>query len=323
MLEILQAGPLTLVQDLGRPGLRHLGLGAGGAFDALALQRANALLGNPPGAAALEFAAGPLRLRCPQRDAWFALAGAEFEARIGARALPPGLRWLLRAGEELRLEGPVSGLHAVLAVDGGLALPPQLGSQSTLLRAGLGGLEGRALRRGDRLPLGPARTLSGRLGLRAPQRPSRLRVLIGPAFDELDAASRRAFWQAEWRVGPQSDRMGLRLAGPLLRRSGPELLSHAVLPGLIQLPPGGQPIVLGVDAQTTGGYPRLAQLIEADLWCLAQLRPGEAVGFARVELDEARALLAAQQRELSALRHWLGDERHDGSERRHRRGLRR
>lgn len=306
MLEILQAGPLTLVQDLGRPGLRHLGLGAGGAFDALALQRANALVGNPPGAAALEFAAGPLRLRCVQRDTWFALAGAVFDARVGSRPLPPGLRWRLRAGEELRLDGPVSGLHGVLAVDGGIALPPQLGSQATALRAGLGGLEGRALRRGDGLPLGPPRALSGRLGLRAPVRPSRLRVLIGPAFDELDAASRRAFWQADWRVGAHSDRMGLRLVGPSLRRSGPELLCHAVLPGLIQLPPSGQPIVLGVDAQTTGGYPRLAQVIDADLWCLAQLRPGEALGFARVELDAARALAAEQARALAALRHWLG-----------------
>lgn len=305
MLEILQAGPLTLVQDLGRPGLRHLGVGAGGAFDAPALQRANALLGNAFGAAALEFAAGPLRLRC-RRDAWFALAGAAFEARIAGKAQPPGLRWRLPAGEELRLDGPTAGLHAVLAVDGGIALPPQLGSQSTALRAGFGGLQGRPLRRGDELPLGAPRALQRRLGLRPPVRPPRLRVLIGPEFDELDAASRRAFWKAEWRVSAQSDRMGLRLAGPPLRRSGAELLSHAVLPGLIQLPPGGQPIVLGVDAQSTGGYPRLAQLIAADLWCLAQLRPGEALGFARVELDEARELLAAQQRELAALRHWLG-----------------
>jgi biotin-dependent carboxylase-like uncharacterized protein len=305
MLEILQAGPLTLVQDLGRPGLRHLGLGAGGAFDAPALQRANALVGNPPGAAALEFPAGPLRLRCASRELWVALAGAEFAARIGRQAQPPGLRWRLPAGEELRLDGPISGLHGVLAVDGGIALPPQLGSLSTQLRAGIGGLQGRALRGGDRLPLGPARALKGRLGLRPPSRPARLRVLIGPEFDELDAASRRAFWQAEWRVAPQSDRMGLRLAGPPLRRSGAELLSHAVLPGLIQLPPGGQPIVLGVDAQTTGGYPRLAQLIEADLCYLAQLRPGEALGFARVEIDEARELLDAQQRELANLRRWL------------------
>ena len=118
MLEILQAGPLTLVQDLGRPGLRHLGLGAGGAFDAPALQRANALVGNPPDAAALEFPAGPLRLRCASRDLWLALAGAEFAARIGRQAQPPGLRWRLPAGEELRLDGPISGQHGVLAIDG-------------------------------------------------------------------------------------------------------------------------------------------------------------------------------------------------------------
>ena len=304
MLEILQAGPLTLVQDLGRPGLRHLGVGAGGAFDAPALQRANALLGNAPGAAALELVAGPLRLRCA-RDAWFALAGAAFEARIAGRLQAPGLRWHLPVGQELRLDGPLSGQHGLLAVDGGIAVPLVLGARATALRGGFGGHQGRALRRGDVLPLGSPKALQGRRGLHSPQPQALLRALAGPEFPQLDAASQLAFLQADWQLGPHGDRMGLRLSGPALRREGPELASQAVMPGLVQLPPGGQPIVLGVDAQTTGGYPRLAQVIAADLWQLAQLRPGDRLRLSFVDLAQARALLAAQQRELDLLRKWL------------------
>jgi len=306
MLEILQAGPLTLVQDLGRPGLRHLGVGAGGAFDAPALQRANALLGNAPGAAALELVAGPLRLRC-DRDAWFSLAGAAFEARVDGRLQAPGMRWPLRAGQELRLDGPVSGQHGVLAVDGGIAVPLVLGARATALRGGFGGHEGRALRRGDRLPLGPARSLRGRRGLHSPQPRPQLRALAGMELQQLDPASQIAFWQSDWQLGPHGDRMGLRLSGPALRRTGAELASQAVMPGLVQLPPGGQPIVLGVDAQTTGGYPRLAHVIAADLWQLAQLRPGDRLRFVLVDLAQARALQAEQARELAVLRSFLVD----------------
>ncbi len=302
MLEILAAGPLSLVQDLGRPAWRALGIPAGGAMDAPALQRANALLGNAPGAAAIELVAGPLRLRC-HRDAWFALAGADFEAFIDGRPQPPGLRWQLPAGAQLELRGPRVGQYALLAVDGGIDVPLCLGSRSTAVRAGFGGHEGRALRRGDRLPLGPANAaLQGRRGLRGPAFTALLGLLPGPEYEELDAASRAQLWAARWRLTPQSDRMGLRLAGPALQRSGPELLSHAVAPGLLQLPPSGQPILLGADAQTTGGYPRLGQLAAAELWKLAQLRPGDTLQFAPLDLDSARRLLVEQQRELVLLR---------------------
>jgi biotin-dependent carboxylase-like uncharacterized protein len=305
MLEVLQAGPLTLVQDLGRPGSRHLGIPAGGAMDPLALQQANALLGNPPGAAALELVAGPLRLR-PRRDVWLALRGADFEVRIDGRVQPEGLRLRALAGELVELRGPRQGQYALLAFDGGIVVPEVLGARATALRGGFGGWEGRALRAGDLLPLGEARTLKGRLGLRPEPWAPLLRALPGPELGLLRAAAQSAFWRSDWALSPHSDRMGLRLQGPLLPAVGVEPLSHAVLPGLVQLPPGGQPIVLGADAQTTGGYPRLAQVVAADLWKLARLRPGELIRFQPVDLDTARRLQAEQAAALRRLRKDLG-----------------
>lgn len=301
MLEILRVGPLSLVQDLGRHGLRHLGIARGGALDTLALRRANALLGNAPGAAALELVAGPLELRCA-RDAWFALCGAEFEITLDGRPLRSEWRWPMRAGQLLRVQGPLRGQRGLLAFDGGLDLPLELGARATDLRAGFGGLQGRALKRGDRLPLGTARTLHGVRGLRAPECEPQLRLLPGPELALMSAAARKRFWAQDWTISPQSDRMGARLLGEsLAARALPELPSHAVVPGLVQLPPGGQPIVLLTDAQTTGGYPRLGCVIEADLWKLAQWRPGQALRFVESTLDEALAARALQERELELL----------------------
>lgn len=302
MIEILHAGPLTTVQDLGRTGWRHLGLPPGGAMDALALQRANALLGNAPGDAALELCAGPLRLR-PHRAVWLALQGAAFELRVAGQVQPAHLRCPVAAGQVVELQGPLAGQFAVLAFDGGVTVPSQLGARATLLRAGLGGLEGRALRAGDLLPLGPPRALQGRRGLAPLPWQPLLGLLPGPEFAELTEDARRQLWRTRWRVGPHSDRMGLRLQGPTLhRRVGTELLSHAVMPGLVQLPPDGQPIVLGADAQSTGGYPRLGQVMAADLHKLAQLRPGDTLGFAPVDLDSARAIGQALSKDLERLR---------------------
>lgn len=306
MLELLQVAPMSTVQDLGREGLRHLGIGGGGAMDPFALQRANALLGNAPGAAAIELCAGGLRLRCT-RDAWFALQGAAFEMRIEGRLQPAHLRCRVMAGQELSLQGPQAGWFGVLAVDGGIALPPVLGARATALRGGFGGLDGRCLRAGDRLPLGAASLLQGRRGLAPPRWTPVLGLLPGPEFQALDADSRALLWRQRWRVTAHSDRMGLRLHGAQALHCGAgELLSCASLPGLVQLPPGGQPIVLAADAQTTGGYPRIGQLMAAERWKLAQLRPGDRLQFAPVDLDTARERWDDQQRELRLLRSTLG-----------------
>lgn len=298
MIDILRAGPLTTVQDLGRQGLRHLGIAQGGALDALALRRANALLGNAADAAALELFAGPLELRC-ERDAWFACCGAAFEITVDGRSLPGEWRFPLRAGQTLRVQGPLAGRCGVLAFDGGLDLAPELSARATDLRAGFGGLQGRALKRGDRLPLGPAARLRGARGLQAPDLEPTLRLLPGPELDLLSATARKRFWGLGWQLSPQCDRMGARLSGEALgTRAMPELPSHGVMPGLVQLPPSGQPIVLLADAQTTGGYPRLGHVIAADLWKLAQWRPGQDLRFVETSMEEARAVLAAQRREL-------------------------
>lgn len=287
MLEILQPGIQTTVQDLGRHGQRHLGIAQCGAVDQPALILANRLLDNPAGCAALEIAIGPVAIRF-HRDGWLALAGAEFDARLEGAPLWPGWRHPFSAGQNLRLDGPLSGMRTYLAIDGGIDVPVVLGARATDLRGGFGGFGGRALQAGDRLPLGSAHPLSGPRGTwRRPWTPE-LRAVPGPEVEEFDEASRRAFWREEWLVSSQSDRMAYRLQGGVLARSADYgLMSHGVLPGVVQVPPNGQPIVLLADAQTTGGYPRIACVLEADLWKLAQARPGARLRFVETDPDGA------------------------------------
>jgi len=300
MIDILRAGPLATVQDLGRPGWRGQGLSLCGALDGLALRSGNLLVGNEDGAAGLEFTLGPAVLRF-RADAVIALTGCDADARLDGRPLRAWWRQPVRAGQTLRLAAPREGMRACLCVAGGIAVPPVLGSRSTDLKAGFGGLDGRALRDGDVLPLGVATALpSRRIGIRPPTWDASVRLLPGPEFDDFDAAD---VFSTDWRVTPQSNRMGYRLAGPaLMRRRGGELASHGVLPGLVQLPPSGQPIVLLADAQTTGGYPRLGVVIRADLWKLAQLRLGGTLRFTPCGPDEALDALRRHEAALERLR---------------------
>ncbi|EEG10058.1 5-oxoprolinase subunit C family protein [Pseudogulbenkiania ferrooxidans] len=299
MLEILRPGVQTTVQDLGRHGLRHLGIGQGGALDMPALRMANRLVGNPEGAAGLEIVLGPVQLRF-LRDGWLALTGADFDATLDGAPVWCGWRQAMRAGQVLQLRGCHHGMRAYLAVDGGIAVPEVLGARATDLAAGFGGFAGRALQAGDRLPQGAAVALEGRAGSRPPQWTPEIRALPGPEYDEFSAAAQDALWTRPWSVTPQSNRMGYRLAGPALERTARhELLSHGVLPGVVQVPPGGQPIVLLADAQTSGGYPRIATVIEADLWKLAQARPGAELHFVPTTLAEARHALRQQRYHLN------------------------
>ncbi|SMF35642.1 5-oxoprolinase subunit C family protein [Pseudogulbenkiania subflava] len=299
MLEILRPGVQTTVQDLGRHGLRHLGIGQSGALDAPALRIANRLVGNPEGAAALEITLGPVRLRF-LRDGWLALSGADFDATLDGQPVWCGWRQAVRAGQELHLAGSRRGMRAYLAVDGGIAVPEVLGGRATDLAAGFGGFAGRALQAGDRLPLGEPLALEGKAGSRPPAWTPEIRALPGPEYAEFSAAAQHALWSRPWHVTAQSNRMGYRLAGPTLDRTARhELLSHGVLPGVVQVPPGGQPIVLLADAQTTGGYPRIATVIEADLWKLAQARPGAELHFVPTTLAEARHALQQQRYHLN------------------------
>lgn len=325
MIEIVRAGILTSVQDIGRPGYRHLGVATAGALDSLALEVGNRLVGNAPHAAAIEVTLGPAVLRFT-RATRIAIAGAQFEATLGGAAVNAWWSLPVPAGTELVLRAASRGMRGYVCVRGGIDVLPILGSRSTDLCAHFGGLGGRALREGDRLATAGLAGGAGAgialdappFGVKAPQwcrfavpsreparrgrhmagaeRATLIRVLRGPEYDSFADEAKESFWSEEWRVTSQSNRMGYRLAGSALARATPtELLSHAVLPGTIQVPPNGQPIVLMGDAQTTGGYARIGAVIRADLWKLAQVRLNGGIRFVQSSREEALATLGEQQ----------------------------
>jgi antagonist of KipI len=324
MLEVVAPGLLTTVQDLGRPGHRALGVPVAGAADADALRVANLLVGNAEDAAGLEYTlAGPtLRFDGPRV---IALAGGEAEASIDGEPVPAWRPVAVAAGCELRLGRMLRGARGYVAISGGVNVKPVMGSRSTDLRCGFGGFKGRALRAGDRLPLGRSESARGRAlrrrraegGLRFLAAPwwvaathdlrgdvAWLHVLPGPDIAALDPRVLRTLRSGAWIVSSSSDRMGLRFEGPEVPRVPvPEQVSAAVLPGTVQLTPDGSPILLGVDAQTTGGYPRVAQVVRGDLGRAMQLRPGDRVRPVLVDEDAAEGLRRVRVRELERMRY--------------------
>ncbi len=283
-LEVLDPGWHASVQDDGRHGLRRHGVGAAGALDLHALARARLALGETQDAAALEVALGGLRLRFLQ-PATFAVCGADLGALLERADMrrpwpvPRGVAVRARPGNVLTFEGRRAGCRAYVAFAGGLDVPLVLGARATDLTAGFGGFAGRALRAGDRLALGAAR--AGVCQQRAGDEPDpasevTLRVVLGPQDDHFDAPTQARFFGTAWRVSATSDRVGCRLQGPRLSHAGPaEIVSDGLVPGCVQVPPDGQPIVSLADGPTTGGYPKLATVVRADLPQLAQLVPGE------------------------------------------------
>jgi len=315
------------VQDRGRYGLQHLGIVPAGAMDPIAHVLANALVGNAVDEATLEITVIGPELEFEQR-ALVALCGAEFDARADGHALPLNRPVLLEAGTRLTLRRALRGARAYLAIAGGVALDEVLGSRSTYVPARFGGLEGRALRAGDVLPgpRGAARLAAGRYaklargattrdGLRTvrwsapsltlPDRePIVLHAMEGRHFARFQATSQRVFFDSVWRVSPDSNRMGYRLSGPTLAlNEAGEILSEPTCLGTVQVPANGVPIALMADHQTTGGYPKIAEIAVADVPRLAQLAPGGTLHFARCTLEDALALRRdAQQRVNAALR---------------------
>ena len=322
-LRILRPGLLTTVQDLGRFGYQQDGIIVSGAMDALALRVANLLVGNPETAAGLEITLLGPRIRF-EADHLIALTGAHLSPTLNGQPMAGNRAVWVAAGAELAFGPAVAGCRAYLAVAGGVAVPPVLGSRSTYLRAGFGGHEGRALRAGDTLPVGTPSAVAGKLvqqlarpgaGWAAasftpgpvlcprPQYRPVLRAVRGPEYGQFTAASQQAFWTESFAITPAADRMGYRLQGPPLAwLAEPELLSSAVTFGTVQVPAGGQPIVLLADHQTTGGYPRIAQVISADFSALAQVRPGQQLRFQEVPLAGAQALYLAQEARVRGLR---------------------
>jgi KipI family sensor histidine kinase inhibitor len=304
-MTVLQPGLLTTVQDEGRWGHQASGVPVAGALDRVSARVANALAGNEPGTAMLEVTlVGPeLRIDCAAR---LAVAGADLDARLDGRPLPVHRPVACRAGSVLRFGARGAGARAYVAVDGGVALPTVLGSASTHVLTGLGGLAGRALVAGDRLPLGPARPAPPvpRVEIVPPTRAggARLRVLPGPQDEYFSESAFELLERVRFTITPQSDRMGYRLAGSRLPRADDrEMVSDATVPGGLQVPPSGEPILLMSDRQTTGGYPQMVTVISADLPVAGQLAPGDWVEFARCSRAEALAALIAQEGRLLAL----------------------
>ena len=305
-LRVLTGGVLTTVQDLGRRAARRYGVPQSGALDPIALEWANRLLDNPPAAAALEITAGGAAFEV-LTPTLLALAGADLGALLDDEALPLCMALFARAGSQLRLIGRQQpwGARAYLAVGGGFAVPEVLGSRSTYLPGGFGGFNGRALRPGDLLAAAGAHDslrLAGRcwpVGARpAYSAEPVLRLLPGPHLDRFAADALDRLLGAPFVISASANRMGYRLEGPTIAYAAPcSLPSLGVLPGVVQVPPDGNPILLLADAQTTGGYPIIGVVIGPDLPLAAQLLPGDQLRFGRATLDEA---LAAHQ----ALEHW-------------------
>ncbi|MGO8739067.1 biotin-dependent carboxyltransferase family protein [Rhodoblastus sp.] len=289
-LTVLRPGAGVTAQDFGRKKFRALGVALSGALDPVFLASANILAGAPEGAAGLEILLAAPELRMTEGAARIGLAG-DFSGVIeraegGREGISSWRGVVLRAGDVLGLKlgrGP-----AFLGFSGGLDLPKVLGSRATFLRAGFGGLEGRALRAGDTLCCGAAE--GGDVS--APplwHEAGPIRFISGPQDDHFTPEALKTFATAQWRVGADSDRMGLRLTGPRLAHNalGANIVSDGATPGAIQVPGDGQPIVLRADGQTSGGYAKIGCVISADLPRLAHLAPGDVLSFARVDHEEA------------------------------------
>lgn len=304
-IEVHAPGLLTTVQDLGREGFGPMGVSPSGAADAVSLRLGNRLAGNAEGAAAVEMTLVGGAFHFPQ-GAVIALSGSDFGATLDGASVGLWAPVQMQPGQTLRLGATRSGARCYLCVHGGIAVAPLLGSSSTHVLSGLGGFEGRPLRRGDIILTGPA---SGRFRKRtvAPQALERLsrrkvlRVTAGPQSDWFSASSQREFYGGVYRVAEESNRMGLRLGGaPVAAEPGREMITEGVPLGAVQVPAGGQPIILFVEQQTTGGYPKIANVISADLHSVGQLRPRDEIRFECVEFETARSLLREQETLLAS-----------------------
>ena len=304
-LVVESPGLLTAVQDLGRMGFGPLGVSPSGAADPVALRLGNLLVGNEVGAAALEMTLMGGSFVFPE-GAVIALAGADFGAALDGRALEMWTPHAVQPGAKLTLGPTRNFARCYLAIAGGIQVTPFLGSASTHLLSGLGGHEGRALRKGDVLRLGTPekgirqRKISQTVLLSLKPRKV-LRVTEGPQNDQFSVDTRQTFFRETFRVSEESDRMGLRLEGPTLAaRTRGEMITEGVPLGAIQVTPSGQPIVLFVEQQTTGGYPKIANVIGVDLHRLGQLRPRVEIRFERTSLAVARSLWMEQERLLNS-----------------------
>jgi len=315
VIEVLTTGLPNTIQDLGRPGYLNIGIGRSGAMDRVALEVGNILLGNCAECAGIEVALFPFKLRFLSNVA-FSITGAGSVATLDDEPLPPYWTRVARSGQTLHLAPSTGGARAYITFAGGVDVPSVLSSRSTDLKGRFGGLDGRGLKRGDRLSLGSACTEevvavpTAGFGAASPLLQNFLettdsnvtivRVLPGAERNEFTDEVHSSFFTSAWLVTKDANRTGYRLNGPSLPLKRPiELFSHGIVPGTIQVPPSGQPIIQLADANTCGGYPKIANVIEADLWRLAQTRVGGRIRFQEVGRDAA---IAAQREQAAQLR---------------------
>lgn len=317
-IQVLKPGVQSQLQDLGRFGFQDLGVPVCGAMDEWSHRLANLLAGNAQDEATLEIVLmGPSLVF--ETATQIAITGADLSPRLNGEPLAMHLRIDVAAGSQLDFGRRVNGLRAYLAVRGGFAVDPVMGSRSTYVRGGFGGFQGRALRKGDVLPIAlaepvlatapsaPVRALSSHLPSAEPGAVATVRVIAGEHWERFTAEAQVMFESAIYKIHPQSDRMGYRLDGPALQRSDSvELISEAMGFGTIQVPADGQPIVLMAERHSAGGYPKIAHVISVDLPLMAQLAPQQQLRFERVQLQEAQSLYLQRERQLAALRDVLG-----------------
>ena len=303
-LMVQECGPMTTLQDEGRIGSQRFGVSNAGAMDRLALAAANALAGNGPGVAAIEFMLLGGAFTVEGGSIRVAVAGAPCAVTLDGQPVPVMTSVLVRAGQRLTIGPAQAGVFVYLAVAGGFDLPPQLGSLSLQPRAGIGGFHGRPFQRYDCVPLlrnEPPHGSELSLEPLALDAEAPVRVVLGPQDDYFGPDGIETFLTAAYAVSRESDRMGYRLTGPPIRHAkGYNIVSDGIVAGSVQVP-GGEPIVLMADRQTTGGYPKIATVISADLRVLAQRRPSQAVRFAAIDVRAAQRLARERAQTMAAL----------------------
>jgi antagonist of KipI len=307
VLRVREPGLFTTIQDLGRPGAVSAGVQPGGAMDRFAHGAANLLVGNDPGHATLECTfSGPQLIA--EHACLIAITGADFDPHINGAPVHAWTSLFLGAGDSVTFGARRSGARIYIAVAGGVEADRWLGSLSTNVMAARGGKQGRQLRSGDTISVAGEPRKPAVSGRRVPEelRPAygdhTLQAIAGPHVKRLSAEGRALLFGSTYRLSRDADRMGYRLEGPQLAMSGDELLSFGLVPGAVQVPQGGQPILLMADNQTAGGYPVVATVVSASLPVAAQLLPGDDLRFAETTVERANAMRKALAAALSSLR---------------------